>query len=69
MKTYNRSPDDCTNLQTVVVNKRHKIFIDQMDGAKRAAWARAAADFYRAPFEEQEEKIKEILGTFGLGRD
>lgn len=63
MKSFNRSPDDCTNLQTVTVNSRHKLYIDAMSPAKRAALAKLASEFYGVPFGEQEEEIKKILLT------
>lgn len=57
MTSYNRSPDDSESLKMVTINKRHKVFIDNMRRSNFAqfdAYSKVAQDFYGSSFEDQD---------------
>jgi hypothetical protein len=62
MRTYNKSKDDEEGLKSVMINKRHKMFIDNLRSSQQyGSWASTADTFYGLPFEEQEAFIRKFL--------
>ena len=70
MKTYNRTPDpgdpdidpanDDVDLKSVMVNDRHGAYLDNLYTSNNPFFnllASAAADFYKVPFDQQDDAI------------
>lgn len=68
MRSYHRSPDDEESLKTVAVNRRHKLYIDTIRNTKKDVYSvldTSAKEFYLISFDDQEDKIMEILMLIG----
>ena len=66
MTSYNRSPDDAENLKFVTINKRNKVFIDNMRSKNKAlynTYVKAAKQFYGIKFDNQEDELIKFLTT------
>lgn len=63
MAPYNRTADDEENLKMIVINKRHKVFIDDLTKNKDMfrLYADFASKFYKIPLEEQDTELLKFL--------
>lgn len=60
MTSYNRTPDDSENLKMVTINKRHKVFIDDMREKNNRLYeyfVNISKSFYITKFEEQDAEL------------
>lgn len=68
MRSYNRSKDDEESLKTVVVNQRHKLYIDNVRKNNTGLYTvlgKVSNEFYQVPFDKQDVKLMEILTVIG----
>jgi ferritin-like metal-binding protein YciE len=65
MTSYNRTPDDSENLKMVTINRRHKVFIDDLREKNTRLYeyfVNISKDFYKTKFEEQDgELIRHLM--------
>jgi hypothetical protein len=64
MTSYNRTPDDNESLKMVTINRRHKVFIDDMKERNKRQYellTNVSEAFYSTKFEEQDDMLYENL--------
>jgi hypothetical protein len=57
MKSYNRTPDDCEGLRNLTINKRHKLFMDNIRSTEDNYYqllVNHADNFYNTDYQDQD---------------